>query len=190
MQLPWLFVVLDQLFSGLWVSFTENRLRFISFFKAMASSLSGESKTGGDESSSSDSEDEDFSLLYKANKFLGKRLDGMTTGFIDRYGHEFESAVEDGEHKLLYTELHGKYVENFETMLEEFVIEACPDIKPRLAFRKFFEEAKSSVTGQFQPLFAEEDDLNRPFVDTVLAATEYDKFFDMMVDAVRSSSKK
>ena len=142
----------------------------------MASKLSDESKAGGNDSSGSDSEnDEDFSLLYKANKFLGKRLYGMTTNFVDRYGHEFESAVEDGEHKLVYTELHREYVESFETMLEEFVIEACPDMKPKLAFRKFFEEAKSSVTGQFQPLFAEEDDLNRPFVDSVLAATEYDK---------------
>jgi|EP00945_MAST-04E_sp_MAST-4E-sp1_P002716 hypothetical protein len=157
----------------------------------MASKLSDESKAGGNDSSGSDSEnDEDFSLLYKANKFLGKRLYGMTTNFVDRYGHEFESAVEDGEHKLVYTELHREYVESFETMLEEFVIEACPDMKPKLAFRKFFEEAKSSVTGQFQPLFAEEDDLNRPFVDSVLAATEYDKFFDMMVDAVRSNMKK
>ena len=133
--------------------------------------------------SDSDDSDEEYTLLYKANKFLGKRLDSMTARFISDYGHEFQSAVEDGEHKLVFTELHSEYVDNFQLLLEEFVLNECSNMNKGVAFRQFFEEAKSSITGQFQPLFEEDDDVNRQFVDSVLAADDYDAFFNMMISA-------
>ena len=61
--------------------------------------------------------------------------------------------------------------------------QTCPASKPS---EHFFSEAKASLTGQFQPLFAEEEDINRPFVEQVLAATEYDCFYKMMRDAASS----
>ena len=146
------------------------------------SSKEREGKTIEDEADGSDVDDEpDYTLLYKANKFLGKQIDGMTNSFIKAHWHEFD--VDEDEHKLVYTELHSKYVEMFENMLEGFVTKECPNMSRLQAFRSFFSEAKASITGQFQPLFAEEEDINRPFVEQVLAATEYDCFYNMMRDA-------
>ena len=161
----------------------------------MSSSSSSSSKRaekkedGNNSGSESDDDDEpEYTLLYKANKFLGKEIDGMTSSFINEYGHEFDT--EEEEHKLIYTELHGKYVEMFENMLEGFVVEECPNLSRLQAFRNFFSEAKASITGQFQPLFAEEEDLNRPFVDQVLAATEYDCFYNMMRSSIIADNSK
>ena len=138
-----------------------------------------------EEADGSDGDDEpEYTLLYKANNFLGKQIDGMTTSFINAHWHEFD--VDDDEHKLIYTELHSDYVEMFENMLEGFVTKECPNMSRLQAFRTFFSEAKASITGQFQPLFAEEEDINRPFVEQVLAATEYDCFYKMMRDAASS----
>ena len=70
-----------------------------------------------DEDDASDEEPE-YTLLYKANKFLGKEIDGMASSFIDKYSHEFD--VEEDEHKLVFTELHLKYVKMFENMLAAY----------------------------------------------------------------------
>ena len=148
----------------------------------------GKDSEAVDTFSEDDDEEPEYTLLYKANKFLGKEIDGMTSEFISKHGDEFD--VEEEEHKLVFTELHSEYVKMFERMLEDFIIEECPNLSRLQAFRKFFSEAKSSITGQFQPLFAEEEDLNRPFVDQVLAATEYDCFYTMMRESVTSDKKK
>eukprot|EP00943_MAST-04B_sp_MAST-4B-sp1_P000851 g851.t1 len=153
----------------------------------MSSKTSEEKVVENSDEDASDEEPE-YTLLYKANKFLGKEIDGMTQSFINEYAHEFD--VEEDEHKLIFTELHLKYVKMFENMLEDFVVEECPNMSRLQAFRIFFSEAKSSITGQFQPLFAEEEDLNRPFVDQVLAATEYDCFYAMMINSVDGRQKK
>ena len=119
------------------------------------SSKASEEKVAENSDEDVSDEEPEYTLLYKANKFLGKEIDGMTQSFINEYAHEFD--VEEDEHKLVFTELHLKYVKMFENMLEDFVVEECPNMSRLQAFRIFFGEAKSSITGQFQPLFAEEE---------------------------------
>ena len=56
-------------------------------------------------------------------------------------------------------------VENIQVMLEEFLLNECSNMNKGVAFGQFFEEAKSTITGQSQPLFDADD---------------YDAFFNML----------
>ena len=67
-----------------------------------------------EEADGSDGDDEpEYTLLYKANNFLGKQIDGMTSSFINAHWHEFD--VDEDEHKLIFTELHSDYVKCLKT---------------------------------------------------------------------------
>ena len=62
----------------------------------MSSKTSEEKVVENSDEDASDEEPE-YTLLYKANKFLGKEIDGMTQSFINEYAHEFD--VEEDEHR-------------------------------------------------------------------------------------------
>ena len=85
-----------------------------------------------EEADGSDGDDEpEYTLLYKANNFLGKQIDGMTSSFINAHWHEFD--VDEDEHKLIFTELHSDYVEMFETcwrVSSPKNAQTCPASKP------------------------------------------------------------
>ena len=96
------------------------------------SSKESEGKTIEDADVSDRDDEPEYTLLYKANNFLGKQMNGMTSSFINAHWHEFD--VDEDEHKLIYTELHSDYVEMFENMLEGFVTKECPNMSRLQAF--------------------------------------------------------
>eukprot|EP00949_MAST-11_sp_MAST-11-sp1_P003364 g3364.t1 len=157
-------------------------------------------KEGGESDGSDGNEgEEDYTLLYKAAHFLAKDLDGVFDTLVEEHGHVFLPAVKEAgpdlnmdniEHGLQFTELHGQYVAHFEGLLENFVVQHLPTMTRQDAFAKFFDEARDAMTGRFMPLFAEDSDLNRPFVDSVIAATEYTAFIEKMVRAVAAKRHK
>jgi hypothetical protein len=143
-------------------------------------------------SDESDSETTDFTLIYKAAKFLKKDLDGLISRFVERHASTFEgdaeNDVEHKEHSLEDTLLHREFVEQFEEMLERYIEDECPKMSKQAALQLFFDGARDTMEGRFQPLFFEEEDPKRDFVESLLAVDDFQHFFKMLASAsVRSN---
>jgi hypothetical protein len=147
--------------------------------------------------SSSDSDDStngpDYTLIFKAATFLQKDLDGLIQRFVDRHAAAFSSdapaqSIEHKEHTLEDTLLHRDFVTEFETMLEKYIEEECSKMSKQAAMQLFFEGARDTMEGRFQPLFMEEEDPNREFVESLLAVSDYEHFFNMLAQAKRRTS--
>jgi len=144
---------------------------------------------------SDNDETSDFTLIYKAAKFLRKDLDGLISRFVERHASNFqgdaEEDVEHKEHSLEDTVLHQDFIEQFEEMLERYIEDECPKLSKQAALQLFFDGARDTMDGRFQPLFFEEDDPNRDFVESLLAVSDFEHFFKMLASAsVRSSVRK
>ena len=142
-------------------------------------------------------DDVDLTALSKAAKYCNKELEGLFAAFFDEHGKSFEQdegkdevvasgqgeADEDfaeqpvAEHSLEHTVLHRKYCEQFEGVLEGFLVEHGCD------HTQFVAECEAALDGRFAPLF--EEDVNKWFVDVILATTDYSIFHRMMQDEWR-----
>lgn len=90
----------------------------------------------------------------------------------------FRDAAEGAEeHRLEYDELHKKYLERFEAKLEAFIV------KEGASPAEFIADCKSSLEDEFCALF--EEDVNKEFVEMILATIEYPSFHKIMVGAAR-----
>ena len=136
-----------------------------------------------DSSSESDGEP-DFTLIHKAAHFLKKDLDGLISRFVARHTKNNTSNVNananNQEHSLSDTLLHNDFVDQFEAMLEKYVQDECPRLEKMQALQLFFEGAKDTMEGRFMPLFSEEEDPNRDFVESLLAVSDYEVFFKLL----------
>lgn len=65
-------------------------------------------------------------------------------------------------------------------MLEKYVQDECPRLEKMQALQLFFEGAKDTMEGRFMPLFSEEEDPNRDFVESLLAVSDYEVFFKLL----------
>ena len=131
-------------------------------------------------SDSSGSDDEDYTLMYKAANFLKKDLDALVVRFADRHNDDFgRGAAEDrrrtgGDHDLALTRLHKEFVSEMEVMLERYITSECPNMKHEEAFQRFLKEASDTLEGRFMPLFCEDEDPNRIFVDSIFAMLDFE----------------
>jgi hypothetical protein len=136
-----------------------------------------------DSSDESDGEP-DFTLIHKAAHFLKKDLDGLISRFVARHTKSNTSNVNananNQEHSLSDTLLHNDFVDQFEAMLEKYVQDECPRLEKMQALQLFFEGAKDTMEGRFMPLFSEEEDPNRDFVESLLAVSDYEVFFKLL----------
>ncbi len=145
-------------------------------------------------SSDSDASDAqpDFTLIYKAANFLRKDLDALIARFVAAHAERFAGrggggggggGVEACEHDLAFTELHADFVAQFERMLEEYVRDECQGLTTEQAFQLFLDGAKDTLEGRFMPLFCEDEDPNRAFVESLLATMDYAHFHAMLTAA-------
>ena len=145
-------------------------------------------------SASDDSEAQpDFTLIYKAANFLRKDLDALIARFVATHAERFAGrdggrhggggGVEACEHDLAFTELHADFVAQFERMLEDYVEQECQDLTTEQAFQLFLDGAKDTLEGRFMPLFCEDEDPNRAFVESLLATMDYAHFHAMLTTA-------
>lgn len=106
------------------------------------------------------------------------------TEFAQEHSHIFQDASLDGEHKLEYKEAHNAYLQRFEGLLVgmswihshflsnnhnplDYITTQGGNIE------EFFDECRVSQ---------ENEDENGWFVDALLALTEYDRFFALMIN--------
>mmetsp|Transcript_50583 Transcript_50583/g.142298 ORF Transcript_50583/g.142298 Transcript_50583/m.142298 type:complete len:171 (+) Transcript_50583:69-581(+) len=114
--------------------------------------------------------------------FDGKDLNGMLDDFVQEHKHEFEEAAEaktdeEVEHKLVYTDLHARYLRIFETELDQFLEgEGCSSAE-------FYAQCKDAIEDNYTALFEEHQ--HHWFVDALLASMSYEHFFEMMTKAAR-----
>jgi hypothetical protein len=142
-----------------------------------------------DDSDGSDSTD--YTLIFKAANFLKKDLDGLISRFVEKNSERYskdDGNIENKEHSLNDTVLHKEFVDEFESMLERYIEEECPKMSKMAALQLFFEGARDTMEGRFQPLFMEEEDPNREFVESLLAVSDYEVFFKMLTDASKRNS--
>lgn len=134
------------------------------------------------DSSDESDEEPDFTLIHKAAHFLKKDLDGLISRFVARHTKNSHSNVNanNKEHSLEDTLLHNDFVDQFEAMLEKYVQDECPRLEKMQALQLFFEGAKDTMEGRFMPLFSEEEDPNREFVESLLAVSDYEVFFKLL----------
>ena len=125
----------------------------------------------------------DYTLIHKAANFLKKDLEGMISRFVDRYAASYSGEITSREHTLEDTLLHRDFVEAFEKMLEKYIEEECPEMNKIDALQKFFQESQDTMEGRFQPLFMEDEDPNRDFVESLLSVSDYEPFFNMLSKA-------
>ena len=89
------------------------------------------------------------------------------------------------EHRLIFTDLHARYLAIFEGVLESFLLDiGCSKAA-------FFAQCKVALEDQYCALFEEHE--HHWFVDALLACLDYDRFFGLMVDESRKhdgSSRK
>jgi hypothetical protein len=88
---------------------------------------------------------------------------------------------ENEEQSLECTEVFQEYQQLVENLLEGFVESRGVTIK------QFFAECKSSIDGDFTPLFEEHE--HKWFVDMIMSWLEYSYFFNEMVRHAGSSRK-
>ena len=133
-------------------------------------------------SSDSENDEEDFTLIYKAGNFLKKDLQGLIQRFVTRYSKTegTEGTIETKEHSLEDTLLHQEFVDEFEAMLEKYVETECPNLPKMEALQLFFEGARDTMEGRFMPLFEEEEDPQRDFVESLIAVQDFEFFFKML----------
>jgi hypothetical protein len=133
-------------------------------------------------SSDSDGDGEDYTLMYRASHFLQKDIDALITRYAARENFWTSSDLE-GEMMLEHTEAHLQFTEEFETMLEAFVMAECPGMPTVDAFQLFLGSAKDTLEGRFMPLCMEDEMTpDRIFVESLLAVDEFTHFFNLMVE--------
>lgn len=124
----------------------------------------------------------DWDLLSKASAVLSGEFTRMLDDFADEYGEVFRDAVEGSdEHKFEYDEVHKQFAARVEGRLESFIEDEDADAGG------FLEECRASLADEWCALF--EEDVNKPFVLMVLGMSEYSKFHELMVEAVRGKIK-
>ena len=140
-------------------------------------------------SSDSDSESDDYTLIYKAANFLRKDLDGLVAQYAAKYGQEIVGQLYATEHKIEHTNIHRQFTEEFEAMLESFVADECPNVPVIEAFQLFMSSAKDTLEGRFMPLCMEDEMTpEKLFVESLLAVEDFEYFFKLITNHVQASA--
>jgi hypothetical protein len=158
--------------------------------------MSGESKSDDNEEEVKQSEESDAieetwgdgapqllkeaSLYWQKNSNYSQPLhefclsnSGDFTRYID------ESDLTEVEHELHFADMHSNYLELYESQITDF----CESRD--VSVTEFFVECREAVDDMFCALFAENE--NKWFVELLLSALDYQKWFEMMVSVAKQS---
>jgi hypothetical protein len=139
-------------------------------------------------SSDSDGDGEDFTLMYKASHFLQKDVDALVARYGAVHGHTWARDME-GEMTLEHTDVHRRFTEEFDAMLEAFVVAECPGMPAIEAFQVFLGCAKDTLEGRFMPLCMEDEMTpDRVFVESLLAVDDFRYFFKLVAERRQAPS--
>ena len=143
----------------------------------MAEAKAAESKVADFETKDEKGEDSGEALCDRVRKFcMSQGFEREFEEFAARHCELFMSAVDrpkGSEHDLEFHEVYRDYLTTFEGQIEAFVLRAGGTIE------QFSREAHE-VLDNSPP-----EDLNRFFIEALLATTEYEIFLMLMVDEAR-----
>lgn len=93
------------------------------------------------------------------------------------WGDDELRGVQDGECRLEWTQVHNKFLQRYEALLEEFISQEGSTLQ------EFVEEAAQLLTGVSVSLFESSEQAD--FLNSVMSCLEYEHFHRIMVGAGR-----
>ncbi|CAM9422192.1 unnamed protein product [Ascophyllum nodosum] len=121
-----------------------------------------------------------WGLLERARRwFYSGEFQRQIDTFARRHAHEFGNAVatenKTGEftHSFRHCELHSQYLDLVETLFSDFLV------KEDRTAEELFSDLKDAHENNYTPLFEEHQ--YHEFAQAVLAATEYEEFYRIML---------
>ncbi len=130
---------------------------------------------------------ESWTPLYRANMELGEYLHNALQDVQESFFDEFpttisESKCREEEYSVGQFEAHKKYMELTEQVFQNFLE------REGVSESQFFQQCRESLEGKYCALF--EEDINEPFVRSVLSILDFEQFYRTMMRGSRAKLHK
>ena len=124
---------------------------------------------------------EEWSVFIKAAEWWHQEHPKWFTNFADQHCYLFDDlelqTADKMECPLQCTEIHNRFMEEYEEMLEDFIIEEGS------SYEEFVEEAGKMLNGTQLSII--ETTEHTDFLKTLLSSVEYKHFHNLLVNAAR-----